>query len=111
MLTKDEVTVELAEAHYSMDNGLRAIYRLLGDDEDDAQEPIKLLEINEDTIPAGIIPLYFRVRPTRNVFYSYVIVEIKPEEFEQLQQGRLELPDGWKPGELYTREAILKVAA
>lgn len=112
MLTKDEAVAELAEAHYSMDNGIRAIYRLLGDNEDDAQEPINLQQIDEDTLPAGIIPLFFRARPAKNVFYSNVVVVITPDEFAALQNGTLALSDGWRRDALLPRPSrVLEAAA
>ena len=59
--SKDEVAATLARVHYESDPSMQRIYRLKGDDDLEARpdEPIKLLEVNEDTIPSGIQPLYF----------------------------------------------------
>ena len=111
MLTKDEAAAELAEAHYSMDKGLRAIYRLVGENEADAKEPIKLLEINEDTLPAGIVPVSLGPHPRQGIYFSSVIVEITPDEFRQLERGILRLPYDWRRGPLLQNPALAEVAA
>jgi hypothetical protein len=109
--TKEEAIAELAEAHFSMDTGLKAIYRLIGNDEEDPSEPIKLLEVNEDTLPAGIVPVYFGSLPHKRIQYPYVIVEITPVEFQQLVKGEISLPYGWTHGPLYQHSRTLETAA
>ena len=109
-LTK-EAAAELAEAHYAMDEGLQAVYRLVADQEDDAREPIKLLEVNRDTRPAGIVPIYFGTLPQRRIQYPYAVVEVTPEEYQQLRQGLLHFPQGWKQAQAYERRQALATAA
>ena len=111
-LTKEEAAAELAEAHYAMDGGLEAVYRLVGDPEreDDAWEPIKLLEVNRDTRPAGIVPIYFGTLPGRRIRYPYAVVEVTPEEYQQLRQGLLHLPYGWKQEQAYERQQFAAAA-
>lgn len=59
MLTKEEAAAEIADFDYQVDEGTRAIYRILTTNEDDPDEPLKLLKVNVDTPAAGIIPLHF----------------------------------------------------
>ena len=81
------------------------IFRLNGRTEAEEQpdEPIKLLEVNEATITAGIMPLSFRSLPERGIDYPSVIVEVTPEEFDKIQAHDLKLPDGWTVGTLIPR--------
>lgn len=110
-LTKEQAAAELAEAHYAMDNGLQSVHRMVADDEEDAREPIKLLEVNQDTLPAGIVPIYFGTLPHGRIPYPYVIVEVTPEEYQELKQGLLHLPTGWRQDRSYQRPQPLSAAA
>ncbi len=100
MRSKEEFAKELADIHYTVEDGMTHIFRLVGsaEDENRPDEPIKLLEINTDTIATGIMPLYFGKYPDRGIDFSSVIVEITPEEFERIKARELELPHGWAVG-------------
>ena len=104
--TKDQIAARLAETHYILESGIRDIFRIRSDaTEDGATDPIKLLEVNADTVPAGILPVYFRPRDDRGIPYPTVIVDITPDEFDRLQARELALPDGWRVGEAFPRPA------
>jgi len=96
--SKPEFARTLANRHREIEPELIAAYRLEAPDETD-RDPIKLLEVNRETIATGIMPLGFPPSPSRGVPYATVIVEITPEEFEQVQAGRLKLPRGWRIAE------------
>jgi len=66
------------------------------------------LEVNEATIPSGIVPLHFDAHPESGIDYPSVIIEVTPEEFKQIGQHRLELPNGWKMGESYARPSAVE---
>jgi hypothetical protein len=82
---------------------MKRIFRIVGPDESHPREPIKLLEVNRNTIASGIVPLHFGPHAATGVCYPTVIVEITPEEFLELQRKRLALPDHWSLGEEYLR--------
>lgn len=107
MPTRDEVARILAEAHYRIESGITRIFRIVGAADAEAQpsEPIKLLEVNENTIPAGIMPLSFDAAPGQGIYYPSVIVEVTPAEFESIQRRELPLPKGWSLGGLVPRPA------
>ncbi|MBX3415245.1 MAG: hypothetical protein KF708_21350, partial [Pirellulales bacterium] len=88
----------LADIHYSVEEGITGIFLITSNAEVEAQpqEPIKLLEVNRNTIPTGVMPLYFSPTPASGVHYSSVIVEVTPEEFAKIQSQELALPSGWK---------------
>jgi DNA-directed RNA polymerase subunit RPC12/RpoP len=54
---KAEVAKELAKKHYQAEAGLQKIFRLTGSAEVEVRpvEPIKLLEVNSNTIPSGVL--------------------------------------------------------
>ena len=98
MKSKNEIAQELAEAHRNFEPDIVQIFRILALNDDSPNEPLKLLEVNPDTPPSGIIPVSFG--PGGDVPYASVIIEITPEEFEQLNRGQLKLPlDDWHLGE------------
>src|SRR5689334_15303727 len=83
--SKEAVADKLAQSHLDLDRGLQQVIRLLAAEEEEAREgePIKLLEINKDTVRAGIVPVYFGTHPSSGIFYPSVVVEIAPEEYNQ----------------------------
>lgn len=95
----DKATVarELAKKHFQVEPGLTRVIRCSGtaDVEFRPAEPIKLLEVNELTVPSGIMPLHFGPAPASGITYPSVIVEVTPEEFAQIIAHQLSLPPGW----------------
>lgn len=98
---KAEVARELAKKHYQAEAGLQRIFRLSGSAEVEVSpvEPIKLLEVNANTVPSGVLPVQFGPAPASGIPYPSVIVEVSPEEFQKIQQEELKLPKGWQLGE------------
>jgi hypothetical protein len=98
--TKEEVAFRLAQSHYVVEPGITQIYRLVKEDHEEEQtdEPVKLLEVSEDSLPVGIRPVYFRPHPPSGIVYSTAIVEVTPAEFDRLgrDNGGLQLPIGWR---------------
>jgi hypothetical protein len=103
---KDDEARRLAEAHFHIESGMHKIVRLIASDdsvEDASSEPIKLLEVNADTVEVGIAPVYFSSDAAHGVHSPSVIVEISVAEFERLQRGELVLPGGWKMAKEFER--------
>ena len=107
MPNKDEVAIELAKKHYDIEIGLNLIFRIRGSTESEALpgEPIKLLEVNDNTVALGILPIHFGPNPGAGITFPSVIVEVTPDEFDQLRTNRLQLPPGWQIGPLIPRPA------
>ncbi len=101
--SRDSVARRLAESHFRVDPGIVRIFRLVRrGQEDDQTEPIKLLEVNRETAMTGIQPIRFGPHPASGTCYPSIIVEVRPEEFELIVEGKLALPDGWVLGPEYT---------
>jgi len=100
---KTEIAVALANAHRAYEPGITRIVRVIGDQEFATDEPVKLLEVNPDTSPSGVIPIPFSPSPPQIPFRS-VVIEVTEAEFERIRAGGLTLPDGWRLGDtLYPR--------
>jgi hypothetical protein len=101
MPTKDEEARELARKHYQVEAGVTLIFRVTATAEVEVRptEPIKLLEVNENTVPSGIMPLQFGPSPASGLHYPSVILEVTPDEFQQIQDQELMLPHGWRVGD------------
>lgn len=102
-LTKDQAAQELASAHFSVEPGLRQVFRLLAPAqvEADPKEPIKLLEINNSAVPLGIQPVFFGA--DEQTPFPSVVIDITPQEYEHILNGKLQLPNGWELGCEYDR--------
>lgn len=108
--SKEAVAQRLAEAHYGIEPGIELIVRMVSsvDREADPEEPIKLLEVNPNTVASGIHPLFFGPHVTSGIFYPSVIVEITPEEYGQVQRRPDSLPNGWKLGHEFPKPAAVE---
>jgi hypothetical protein len=91
----------LARAHYEIEPGLRVIYRLESPDASDLR--IKLLEVNEQTVPTGIVPVGFPPHPASGLHFPSVVIEVTPKEYEAITRKQLHLPSGWEVRESYER--------
>jgi hypothetical protein len=92
---------ELAKKHYEVEDGLMRIFRLTGKAEAEASrsEPIKLLEVNENTVPSGVMPLHFGPVPAIGIPFPSIIIEVTPDEFTKIKRHELKLPKDWEIGE------------
>jgi hypothetical protein len=94
---RDDAAKELALSHAQLEEAVSKVIRLRSGCEGDAQEPIKLLEVNANTFPAGVMPVIFG--DSEDFPFASVIVEVTPDEFESIRSGKLPLPEDWKLGE------------
>ena len=103
MVDKDAAARSLADKHYQIESGMTEIFRISGRDdvESDPNEPIKLLEVNRNTISTGIMPIQFGPSPAAGVHFPSIILEITPAEYEQIERHELSLPHGWTIGERF----------
>lgn len=111
-MSKDSVAKKLAEAHYYVEPGIVRIVRLLAtpQQELDAREPIKLLEVNENTTADGIRPVHFGPHAASGILYPSVIVEVTPDEFDTILRDPSRLPNGWRVGEEFPRPSPAAVS-
>jgi hypothetical protein len=95
---KEAAAAELAKIHYNLEAGLSQIFRLTSSARSEVSptEPIKLLEVNEDTVESGVMPLNFGPMPNRGINFPSTIIEVTPNEFKRIQMHELRLPEGWQ---------------
>jgi hypothetical protein len=92
---------ELARRQFEIDPGLSHVYQIRepGVTRPGVGEPIKLLQVNTDTAPSGILPLHFGAMPAAGIPYASVVIEVTPAEFEKIKRHELQLPHGWEIGD------------
>jgi hypothetical protein len=78
---------QLAESHISSDPGVQRVFLLKGDSEQAAKEPIKLLEIVEDTLEVGIEPIGFP-GSNRTGGWPVVVVDVSPNEYSKFARRK-----------------------
>lgn len=111
MESKEIVARRLAEAHYEIEPSIVLIVRLLSPAEEPSpREPIKLLEVNPDTTRDGIRPVFFGPYPAAGISYPSVIIEVTPEEYEQVRREPTMLPNEWRLGPEIARPLPANVA-
>ncbi|MHC4178281.1 MAG: hypothetical protein ACYSWU_12290 [Planctomycetota bacterium] len=104
MSDKLEEAKKLAQIHYES-GSTSAVYVAtsgIGTD-DNPEEPIKLIEVNDDTLPSGIVPLRFGPLPDMGVAHTSTIIEVTQDEFRRIESGDLQLPEGWENRTLIPR--------
>lgn len=94
MITKDKAAETLIQWHFYLDDELTEIYRFLAPDEDAANEPIKLLEVNSMTREMGFVGP-FTFGGAGDIPYPSSIAVVTPEEMAQIKAGQISLPAGW----------------
>ena len=94
MTTKDQVAKELIEWHFQVEPGLSVVFRVLAENEEDPNEPIKLIEVNTQTVATGSFEP-FRFAPTEDTPFPTVIAELTPEEFRQFRSTPGAIPESW----------------
>ncbi len=99
VLAEKEAAAEvLAKKHYELETGLSHVFRITTSAKSEVipSEPIKLLEVNENTVESGVMPLSFGPMPTRGINFPTTIIEVTPNEFRRIQSQELRLPEGWQ---------------
>jgi len=92
--SKDSAARRLIDWHFTVEPELREVYRILMDDEDSQEEPIRLLEVNAATVATGSVEP-FTFSPTAEIPFKTVIAEVTPEEIESFRSKPGALPKGW----------------
>ena len=101
--------MELAKRHYEIEPGLTQIFRITdktGNAHGAHAYPIRLLEVNVNTVESGVMPLHFGPAPASGIPFSSIIVEVTPGELEKIRSHELRLPDGWEIGEELPRPTV-----
>ncbi len=103
--TKLETAKRLATAHSGVEPNLKSIHLIEPSNEQDPNDPIKLLEVVEGTIERGIEPIAFSADPAHDIEYPSVVVEVSPKEYEIIRKnnGQLGFEDWTTGAELLAR--------
>jgi hypothetical protein len=98
--SKFETAENIAKAHFAVEPRLTRINLIEPLNDQDPNDPIKLLEVVEGTIERGIEPVAFPSDPARGIEYSSVVVEVSPTEYDAIRTGELGFgnDNSWKIG-------------
>jgi len=98
--SKMETAVGLARSHFGVEPYLKHVFLIEPVKEGDPNEPIKLLEVVDGAIERGIEPVGFVADPAHGIEYPVVIVDVSPNEYQAIREGKLVLDhEGWRIGE------------
>jgi hypothetical protein len=87
--TKVEIAREIARFHFDVDEDLRRVFLLGPVREEDPDEPIKLLEVEEDAVESWIMPVSFPSNNDMSGPYPFMIVQLSPREFERIDPANI----------------------
>ncbi len=101
-MDREKIAKELVDYHVIAEDEivLAVMYTRKGGDQ--SEEPIKLLEVNRATVPAGVMPVYFG---QTKEYPPVVIIEVTEEEYRAVADGSLPLPDGWDESKVLHQRA------
>ncbi|HET6387125.1 MAG TPA: hypothetical protein VFJ58_27370 [Armatimonadota bacterium] len=102
-MNKDEAVKELVRWHLQVDPKTQMIYRFVTENEEQPEEPIKLLEIKDAALETGRVDA-FGFGPAEDFPYGSVVAQVTPSELERIKKGEMRLPEGWN---LKTAEVFL----
>ena len=99
---RDAITRSFGEKQYEFGQHITKVYSINSDRDDfrNTSTPIRILQVNSETIPTGVLPLRFGPVPALGIHHPYVIVEITPDEFTKVEKKEMPLPHGWTLGRL-----------
>lgn len=94
--SKNEVARDLARWHFFADPTITEIYWIRTGDaqEERDDEPIKLLEVSEESSETGSIDA-FLFTPRGEITFPSVVAMVTPRELVLVQNDLLDLPEGW----------------
>ena len=101
IVNKDKAAKTLARSHAKVEESIVKIIRLYTKDrkkEKDVTEPIKLLEVNPDTVSAGIMPVLFG--SSADIPFSCVVIEVTEDEYKEIEKNPSQLPEDWTIGDI-----------
>ena len=89
---KEKMVSMLVSEHFSGEASLQLIVWLRGNE---PQDEIRLLHIDECTIPSPDEVQSFRFAPTPDVPYAVRLAQVTPDEWDRICSKNLNLPCGW----------------
>lgn len=92
--TKEEAARELIARHFRGEPALRRIYWIVTEADASDDEPIKLIEVNQNAPSDGQLE-FFNFPPSEHFPYRSLVAEISPAHMERVKDGTILLPDGW----------------
>jgi len=86
----EAVVRDLAHSHLEIEEGVEQIIWVRNRD----RGAIRLIEVNQNTLPTGSVQVFF-FAPSAKVPFPVRIADVTPQEWKQIQSGRIPLPAGW----------------
>lgn len=89
---KEKMVSVLVDEHFAGEASLRIIVWLRGNE---PQDEIRLLHVDECTIPSPDEVQSFRFASTTDVPYAVRLAQVTPDEWDRIRSKHLNLPRGW----------------
>ncbi|WP_419806494.1 hypothetical protein [Terriglobus sp.] len=96
---KLNVAKNLVRLHKEIEPNLERAFLLTSAEDDLEHEPIKLLEVVEGAVEAGVMPIYVRPDAKNGIPFASVIVELSPAEYETFCNTPVIPGENWSVGQ------------
>jgi len=83
----ERVANQLARSHFEIEEAIDQIIWLRDGDEHE----IRLIEVNRNTFPTGSVEVFY-FAPSPDVPFPVRVADVTPQEWKQVQNGRICLP-------------------
>ena len=92
-MDKCEFAKNLAFRRSEIEPDMVEVWRVIGDNEDNPDEPVKLLKVNEETFISKKVNPFVSGRRDRPFRTS--VAEVSPQQLQSIKDGQTPLPKGW----------------
>lgn len=92
---RDAMAHWYARQHLYTDPGIRTVYYL---PENAPEREIRLIEVNDlmgESADDTLEPVNFGVDMGREVEHALYVLDVTPNQWERIERGELDLPNGW----------------
>src|SRR5687768_12899637 len=90
---RDKMAREHARRHIDTDAGVAKVYHLPGNA---PPREVRLLEVNTNVVGSTLLePIDFGVDAGNPNGHTLVVLDVTPEQWDAIREGRLQLPAGW----------------
>ena len=100
VFNRDPLASYYANQHLKTD---AAVKRVLYLPKNSPEREIRFIEVNELISERGtrqLVPIDFGIDMGQSSFHSLLVVDVTPEEWDAIEQGRLSIPNGWSLDEM-----------
>jgi len=92
---RDVVVKDLVDWYFEVDPATSMVYMFVSENEDSPEEPLKLLQVNDETMETGRVDAFLFAGTEETPFFTAIAL-VTPDEMKRIEAGEIALPEGWE---------------